>query len=118
MNLKEAMELKVQRVQGIKDVVYSRIKENVLTNGSNIKIELAGADVSSLCMVVDGYQIGSKVDKAELINILDELLDGEYILKAVIEDREYDGDGVRKAISNLGSGCYRKITINVSGWKE
>ena len=118
MNLKEAMELKVQRVQGIKDVVYSRIKENVLTNGSNIKIELAGADVSSLCMVVDGYQIGSKVDKAELINILDELLDGEYILKAVIEDREYDGDGVRNAISNLGSGCYRKIIITVSGWKE
>ena len=30
MNLKEAMELKVQRVQGIKDIVYSRIKENVL----------------------------------------------------------------------------------------
>ena len=37
MNLKEAMELKVQRVRGIKDIVYSRIKENVLTNGSNIK---------------------------------------------------------------------------------
>lgn len=118
MNLKEAMELKVQRVQGIKDIVYSRIKENVLTNGSNIEIALAGADVSSLCMVVDGHQIGSKVDKAELINILDELLDGEYILKAVIEDREYGGDGVRNAISNLGSGCYRKIIITVSGWKE
>lgn len=37
MNLKEAMELKVQRVRGIKDIVYSGIKENVLTNGSNIK---------------------------------------------------------------------------------
>lgn len=118
MNLKEAMELKVQRVQGIKDVVYGRIKENVLTNGSNIKIELAGADVSSLCMVVDGHQLSTKVDKVELLNVLDELLDGEYILKAVIEDREYDGDGVRNAISNLGRDCYRKIIITVSGWKE
>lgn len=118
MNLKEAMELKVQRIQGIKDVVYSRIKESVLNNGSNIQIELAGADVSSLCMVVDGHQLSTKVDKAELLNVLDELLDGEYTLKAVIEGREYDGDGVRNAISNLGSDCYRKITINVSGWKE
>lgn len=118
MNLKEAMELKVQYVQGIKDIVYDIIKKSVMTNGSNIKIELAGADVSSLCMVVDNYQIGTKVDKASLLNVLDELLDGEYILKAVIEDREYDGDGVRNAISNLGSGCYRKIIITVSGWKE
>ena len=118
MNLKEAIELKVQLIQGIKDIVYSRIKENVLTNGSNIQIELAGADVSSLCMVVDGHQLSTKVDKAELLNVLDELLDGEYTLKAVIEGREYDGDGVRNDISNLGSDCYRKITINVSGWKE
>lgn len=118
MNLKEAMELKVQRVQGIKDIVYSRIKENVLTNGSNIKIELAGADVSSLCMVVDGHQLSTKIDKAELLNVLNELLDGEYTLKAVIEDREYDGNSVRNAISNLGSGCYRKIIITISGWKE
>lgn len=118
MNLKEAIELKVQRVQGIKDVVYSRIKESVLTNGSNIQIELAGADVSSLCMVVDGHQLSTKIDKAELLNVLDELLDGEYTLKAVIDDREYNGDGVRNAISNLGSSCYRKIIITVIGWKE
>lgn len=37
MNLKEAIELKVQYVQGIKDIVYDRIKKSVMTNGSNIK---------------------------------------------------------------------------------
>ena len=118
MNLKEAMELKVQYVQGIKDTVYDRIKNSVVTNGSSITIKLAGAEMSSLCMIVDEYQVGVKVDKAALLNVVDELLDGEYTLKAEIEGREYDGYSIRDAISKLGSDCYRTILINVSGWKE
>lgn len=41
-----------------------------------------------------------------------------YTLKVNVDNREYSGDSVKGCISGMGTGCYRKIYIVISGWKE
>lgn len=117
MNLKEAMDLRVAHIGKIMDIVYDSIKESVVDNDSSVDLNFTG-DVSNLTMRVGGYEVDSKIDKPALLSMIGELLDGGYTLKANIDDKEYSGDSVKGCISGMGTGCYRKIYIVISGWKE
>lgn len=117
MNLKEAMDLKSRHLKKIMDIIYDSIKNSVVDNGSSVDMMFTG-DISNFTVKVDGYEIGSKIDKPALLSMIGELLDGGYTLKANIDDKEYSGDSVKGCISGMGTGCYRKIYIVISGWKE
>ena len=117
MNLKEAMDLRVAHIGKIMDIVYDSIKESVVDNDSSVDLNFTG-DVSNLTMRVGGYEVDSKIDKPALLRMIGELLDGGYTLKANIDDKEYSGDSVKGCISGMETGCYRKIYITISGWKE
>lgn len=117
MNLKEAMDLKSRHLKKIMDIIYDSIKNSVVDNGSSVDMMFTG-DISNFTVKVDGYEIGSKIDKPALLSMIGELLDGGYTLKANIDDREYSGDSVKGCISGMETGCYRKIYVDISGWKE
>ena len=117
MNLKEAMDLKSRHLKKIMNIIYDSIKESVVDNYSSVDLNFTG-DISNLTMRVDGYEIGSKIDKSALLSMIGELLDGGYTLKANIDNREYSGDSIKDCISGMETGCYRKIYIVISGWKE
>lgn len=117
MTLKEAMDLRVAHIEKIMDIIYDSIKESVLDNDSSVDLNFTG-DISNLTIRVDGYEVDSKIDKLALLSILGELLDGGYTLKANVDDKEYSGDSVKGCISGMETGCYRKIYIVISGWKE
>lgn len=117
MTLKEAMDLRSRHLNKIMDVIYDTIKEDIEDNFSSADLEFTG-DISNLTMRVDGYEVGSKIDKPALINIISKLLNDGYTLKDNIDNREYTGDSIKDCISGMGTGCYRKIYIVISGWKE
>lgn len=117
MNLKEAMDLKSRHLKKIMDIIYDSIKNSVVDNGSSVDMMFTG-DISNFTVKVDGYEVDSKIDKPALLSMIGELLDGGYTLKANIDDKEYSGDSVKGCISGMGTGCYRKIYIVISGWKE
>lgn len=117
MTLKEAMGLKTKRLEKIMNIIYGTIKEDIEDNFSSADLEFMG-DISNLTMRVDGYEVDSKIDKPALVNIISKLLSDGYTLKANIDNREYSGDSIRDCISGMETGCYRKIYVDVSGWKE
>lgn len=117
MTLKEAMDLKSRHLKKIMDIIYDSIKESVVDNYSSVDLNFTG-DISNLTVKVDGYEIGSKIDKPALVNIISKLLSDGYTLKANVDSREYSGDSVKDCISGMETGCYRKIYVDVSGWKE
>lgn len=117
MNLKEAMDLKSRHLKKIMDIIYDSIKNSVVDNGSSVDMMFTG-DISNLTVKVDGYEIGSKIDKPALISIVSELLDGGYTLKVNVDNIEYSGDSIKDCLYGMGTGCYRKIYITISGWKE
>lgn len=117
MNLKEAMDLRVAHIGKIMDIVYDRIKDSVVDNDSSVDLNFTG-DVSNLTMRVGGYEVDSEIDKPALLSIVSELLDGGYTLKVNVDNREYSGDGIKDCLYGMGTGCYRKIYITISGWKE
>ncbi len=117
MTLKEAMDLKSRHLKKIMDIIYDSIKDSVVDNGSSVDMMFTG-DISNLTVKVDGYEIGSKIDKPALLSMIGELLDGGYTLKANVDNKEYSGDSVKGCISGMETGCYRKIYVVISGWKE
>jgi hypothetical protein len=117
MTLKEAMDLKTKHLEKIMNVIYNNIKEDIEDNFSSADLEFTG-DISNLTMRVDGYEVDSKIDKPALVNIISKLLSDGYTLKANVDSREYTGDSIKGCIDSLETGCYRKIYIVISGWKE
>lgn len=117
MNLKEAMDLKSRHLKKIMDIIYDTIKEDIEDNFSSIDLEFTG-DISNLTIRVDGYEVDSKIDKLALVNIISKLLSDGYTLKADIDNKEYSGYSIKDCISGMETGCYRKIYIVISGWKE